>query len=134
MYRYLDHRTADLGPAEAFIVDVTRKWVGAVSGRTCPADAVASDFLDRGLMGGIGAFHRILMVLNVRAGLRFGFAMEGCPLIAEGEALILSLLQDECCRADTLQCIFGKEHVAEVCAAAIDDFNAALHVAGMPLQ
>ncbi len=133
MYRYLDHRTADLAPAEAFIVAATRKWVGAVSKRKCPADAVASDFLDRGLMAGIGAFHRILTVLNVRARLRFGFAMEGCPLIAEGEALILSLLQERCSRAVTLQCIFGQEHVAEVCSAAIDDFNAALHVAGMPL-
>ena len=134
MYRYLDRRTDELGPAEGFVVEVTRKWVGAVSARRCPADAIAADFLARGLMGGIGAFHRILMLLNVRGLVPLGFAREGCERIAEGEALLLSILQNECCRPETLRCIFAQNHVAEVCAAAIDDFNAALHVAGLPLQ
>lgn len=134
MYRYLDCRKADLGPAESFIVETTRKWIGAVGARRCPADAIAADFLARGLMGGMGAFHRILMLLNVRGSMPLGFAPEGLMRIAEGEALLLSILQNECCRPETLRCIFTQKHVAEVCAAAIDDFNAALHVAGLPLQ
>lgn len=78
MYRYLDQEVAAQSAGARFIIENTRKWVAAISERKCPAHAIASDFLANQMIGGIGAFHKLLGVLATRASISLGFATQGC--------------------------------------------------------
>ncbi|QNE04541.1 hypothetical protein [Croceicoccus marinus] len=130
MYRFLDRHLADLDEGARITVDAVRKWVTAVAERKCPADAVAPLFLDRRLIGAMAPFHRALTLLAVYGRMQLGFARECCPVVAEGEALLLSLLDRTSDRRRTCLAAVNEPYV-EALQQAVMELEAAMQVAGL---
>ncbi len=104
--------------------------VAAVAGRTCPADAITPMFLDRRLIGALAPFHRALTLLVVHGRMQIGFARACCPVVAEGEALLLALLDCTSDRGPVCQAAVTDAH-AEGLRQAVMELEAAMAVAGL---
>ena len=130
MYRFLDRHLADLDEGAHFTVDAVRKWVTAVADRQCPADAITPMFLDRRLIGALAPFHRALMLLVVHGRMQIGFARPCCPVVAEGEALLLALLDRTNDRRLVCHAAVTDPH-AEGLQQAVMELEAAMAVAGL---
>lgn len=131
MYRYLDQEIVALDSGGRFVVTAIRKWITAVADRTCPADAIAPDFLAHQMIGGLTAFHRALALITVRSRITLAFARSGCPTVAEAEAIVLSLLQAAPSQVETIAGHLLPEYLCAEMRDAVADLNAALHVAGL---
>lgn len=130
MYRYLDQHLNELDDGEQFTVKAVRDWVMAVAERKCPADAIAPLFLEQRLIAALAPFHRALMLLAVHAKMQLGFARPCAPVVAEGEALLLSLLDHSQDRVTACQAAVTAPHV-DALLQAIMEFEAAMQVAGL---
>ena len=130
MYRFLDRNLSDLDEGARFTVDAIRKWVTAVADRQCPADAVTPAFLDRRLIGALAPFHRALTLLVVHGRMQIGFARSCCPVVAEGEALLLALLDRSNDRGPACEAAVTAPHV-EGLQQAVMELEAAMAVAGL---
>ena len=130
MYRFLDAPITGLDCGARFIVNSVRCWVTAVAERKCPADAITPLFLDRRMIGALAPFHRALTLLAVHASMQIGFAKSCCPVVAEGEALLLSLLDRGSDRMAICECVVGTAHAERLCQSVME-LEAALQIAGL---
>lgn len=133
MYRYMERELAQLDDAERFITDNTRRWVAAVMKRECPARAIEQGFLAAGMIGGMGAFHRILMLLNQHARMPMGYANQHCPRLAEGESLVLTLVSDRDIVRPALDVLITRPCAASLIEQSVDELCAALQIAGLTI-
>ncbi len=130
MYRFLDQRLSALDEGGQFAVKSVRGWVMAVADRKCPADAIAPLFLDRRMIAALAPFHRAMTLLAVHAKMQLGFARPCCPVVAEGEALLLALLDRTSDRAAVCAAAGAAPYV-EALQQAVMELEAAMQVAGL---
>lgn len=104
MYAYLDRPTATLDEGGKILVWAMRQWTAAVGKRSCPVAALGKTLAARGLISTLAPFHRVMSLLATRARQDLPFAPFWNPLVAEGEALLLTLVSDcRGARAHTLE-------------------------------
>ena len=130
MYRFLDERIAALDDGARFTVEAIRLWVSAVAERKCPADAITPLFLDRRMIGALAPFHLALTLLAVHARIQIGFAQSCCPVVAEGEALFLSLLDRDSDRMNVCEAAVSSSHAERLCHSVME-LEAAMQIAGL---
>ena len=94
MYAYLDRPIATLDEGGKILVWAMRQWMAAVSKRSCPVAALGKALADRGLMPALAPFHRVMGLLATHARQDLPFASFCAPHVAEGEALVLTLISD----------------------------------------
>lgn len=130
MYRFLDQHLSTLDAGAQFTVKAIRGWVMAVADRKCPADAITPLFLDCRMIGALAPFHRVLTLLAVHAKIQIGFAKPCCPVVAEGEALLLALLDRGIDRSGTCRTLVNEPHITAL-EQSVMELEAAMQVAGM---
>ena len=94
MYAYLDRPIATLDNGGKILVWAMRQWTAAVEKRSCPVAALGKPLADKGLMAALAPFHRMMGLLATHARQELPFSAFCAPLVAEGEALVLSLIAD----------------------------------------
>lgn len=94
MYAYLDRPIATLDNGSKILVWAMRQWTAAVEKRNCPVAALGKSLADRGLMAALAPFHRTMALLATHARQELPFSSFCAPLVAEGEALVLTLIAD----------------------------------------
>lgn len=77
-----------------FLLWAMRAWADAVARRICAPQALLPGFSTMGAQMALPPFHMVSALLNQHARDQLGMAPIGCRMIAEHEAVLLSLWQD----------------------------------------
>ncbi|NYH96133.1 hypothetical protein [Novosphingobium marinum] len=121
MYEFVDRPLARMDYGARFLVFSMRMWVSSLGRKQCPASAVAPGFAKWGMMAGLQAFHRAMLLLN-RDGLeQLGFCSLKCNHVSEHEAILLTLACDlgegrAAHARETLALIVAEDSVEDVLA------------------
>lgn len=90
MYAFVDRRVTSLDRGGQFLIWSMRKWVWSLGEGKCPVPAIAPAFAKWGMMAGLTAFHKAMIILNTEGLETSGFGPLQCGCISEHEAIMLS--------------------------------------------
>ncbi len=93
MYDYIDRPVTSLDHGGRFLVWAVRSWVTALGQEICPATVVGPAFARCRMIGGLAAFHRTMLLLNMHGLETMRFCSLGCNRVSEHEALVISLVR-----------------------------------------
>ena len=91
MYRFVDRPLEALAVRDAFLLRAARMWVGATSGRRCPAARLANAFAGAGVADALPDFSMAMAVLNCDGLARLQFGAPCFPQATDDEARLLAL-------------------------------------------
>lgn len=122
MYEFVDRPVTSLNAGGRFLIWSMRSWVASAGGENCPARVIAPAFASWNMIGGLQAFHRMMLILNRDALEAFRFCALHCNHISEHEAIILSLLvalgeQGPAPVRDTLTLLLGEDSIGDLLGA-----------------
>ncbi|AKH43946.1 hypothetical protein FHS61_002647 [Altererythrobacter atlanticus] len=92
MYDYIDRPLEGLAERQRFLVWAMRLWVMSKHQARCSVRAVEPLFREKEAEGALGAFHCLMSVLARHTRCPLHFSAPCCPSVAEGEALLLTLI------------------------------------------
>ena len=135
MYQYLDGRVIDLREGERVLVWAMRRWLLAVRRGECPLQPVGAMFSAHRVLPGLASFHEVMDLVSRRTRQNLAFAPLRCRRIADGEALLLSMIRGVLHRPPaqtfaTATLIVGDPN-ADVLISALVSLAAALAEAGL---
>lgn len=135
MYDFVDRPVIALDHGGRFLIWTLRNWVKALTEGQCPAAAVGPAFAKWNMIGGLPAFHQLLLQLNSHGLDAFSVAPVECRRVAEHEAIFLGLVnglahEEPAVPRDTLALLVEEDEVSAVYASLLQ-LGAAMRKAGI---
>lgn len=118
MYEFVDRPVTSLDHGSRFLVWSMRNWVAACAERQCPGGRIAESFGRWGMLQGLHPFLRMMALLNRHGLTNLEFCKLGCNFIAEGEAIVLGVIQSGLGNGrslpGTLEWLIEEDHVGDL--------------------